>query len=125
MFTMSVIGSAVETGPSSVAHLVGEVTHPRQHGVHFGHHVGAVDTDDAIRAGAQRHMQGGAVFGGVDPLAGEHGRAPGLEPRARGQGRAAAPDLPDRSDAASGPQRGPPRRSTSSRRVRGPPGTMR
>ena len=51
----------------------------RQHGVDVRHDVPAIDQDRPIGAVAQRDVQDRAVLGGVDPVAREHARAPGLE----------------------------------------------
>ena len=58
--------------PRAVAHPVGERGHAVEHVVHAGHHVDAVHHDRLASRGAQRHVQHGAVLGGVDPLAAEH-----------------------------------------------------
>ena len=59
--------------PLAAAHAIGEVGHLVQHGMHFGHHVFAVDHDGCAFGRAQRHMQDGALFGDVDLFAAEHG----------------------------------------------------
>ena len=60
------------TQPLAAAHSVGKAPHALEHGVYFGHHVFAVYFNRRIGAVAQRHMQHGAVFGGVDFVAVKH-----------------------------------------------------
>ncbi|MNS94121.1 hypothetical protein D3C72_1283270 [compost metagenome] len=47
--------------------------HLLKHGVHFRHHIFAVDDNRSIATVTQRDMQHSAVFGAVDLLSGEHG----------------------------------------------------
>jgi hypothetical protein len=58
--------------PRPASHALGEGGHPSQHGVHSGHHVFAVRPNDAGARRTQRHVQDGAILGGVDRLAPEH-----------------------------------------------------
>ena len=55
---------------------VGEIRHRVEHLVDVRHHVGAVDLDAGAARRAQRDVQHGAAFRGVDLLAGEHRIAP-------------------------------------------------
>ena len=65
--------------PRAVAHRVREHAHAREHRVHPGHHVLAVDQDRRARTVAQRRVQDGAVLGGVDLVAPEHAFPPALD----------------------------------------------
>ena len=65
--------------PDAVAERVSKGPHARQHRLDGRHGVDTVDRHGAPRAVAQRHVQGGAVLGGVDALSGEHAPAPTLD----------------------------------------------
>ena len=58
--------------PIAAAHFVGEFAHAVQHMVYLRHHIFAVHQNRRIGAVAQRHMQRGAVFGGVDFFTAKH-----------------------------------------------------
>jgi hypothetical protein len=58
--------------PGARANLLREILHPRQHGLDLGHDIPAVRLDPGVRTVAQGHVEHGAVFGFVDPVAGEH-----------------------------------------------------
>ena len=64
------------SGEFAAAQARGERRHRVQHPVDIGHHIGAIDLDAGVARRAQRHMQNGAAFGGVDYLAGKHRVAP-------------------------------------------------
>ena len=72
---------AGNTLPLTGAHALGEGIHAVENLVHVGDDVLAVDDELALLAcrAAQRGVQDGAVLGGVDVLAGEHGVAALLE----------------------------------------------
>ena len=59
-----------------VAHLRGEQPDCTEHAPNIGHHIAAVQHNGLRPAVAQCRVQDGALFGCVDTLAGEHGRAP-------------------------------------------------
>ena len=54
----------------------GERRHRVQHPVDIGHNIGAVDLDAGSARRAQRNMQNGAAFRGIDYFAGKHRIAP-------------------------------------------------
>jgi hypothetical protein len=58
--------------PVPAANPLGEGRHPVENGMDLRHHVLAVHPDRDVARGAQRHVQHGAVLGGIDPLAAEH-----------------------------------------------------
>ena len=66
-------GLAGVAEPGAGADLVGEGGHLVEDGVDFGDDVFAVDFDGFGFGGAEGDVEDGAVFGGVDLLAGEHG----------------------------------------------------
>ena len=72
-------GLAGVAAPGAAAHPLAEVAHPGQHGVDVRHDVPAIHHDRPVGAVAQRDVQDRPVLGGVDPVACEHARAPGLE----------------------------------------------
>ncbi len=65
------------------AHLFGEAAHAVELALHLG--VDLVAPGAAGFAAAQRHVQHGAVFGGVDGVAAEHGLAPIGQAALRGE----------------------------------------
>jgi len=62
--------------PLAAAHPVGEGAHSFEHLVDLLDHVLPVDDQRAVARHPQRHVQDGAVLGGVDVLAAEHRLAP-------------------------------------------------
>ena len=62
-------------GPFTGTHTAGEGGHGVEDLVHAGDDVGAVHLDHGAPGSAQGGVEHGAVFGGVDPPAGEHGVA--------------------------------------------------
>ena len=60
--------------------------------MHVGHDVVAVDDEGRVGRHAQRDVEHGAVLGDVDPLAGEHGVAPGLDAGGLGDGQEVGED---------------------------------
>ena len=57
--------------PLAAADEVGEIFHVLEHGADFGHHVLAIDADRVITLVAERGVEHGALFGGINLLAGE------------------------------------------------------
>ena len=80
------------TDPGAGADAVREIAHPAQHGVHVAGDILAVHREGLTFGQAQRDMEDGPVFGGVDVFAGEHGVAAGLHPGGSGH----AQQEPDR-----------------------------
>ena len=73
MLTTLRIGLPVCPVQAPLAHAIGEVRHPVEHGVHLGHDVLAVDQDRRAARRAQRHVEHGPFLRDVDLLAAEHG----------------------------------------------------
>jgi hypothetical protein len=55
-------------GPPPVAKRIGKARHPIQHGMDGGDHVFAVDPHHRLARRPQRHVQGRAILGDIDPL---------------------------------------------------------
>src|SRR5579859_6585668 len=71
--------------PSSAADLVGEIRHPVEHGVHFGHYVDAVYQYPLASGATQSNMQYRPLFGHVDLRTVEHGIDVRAQPAFSGQ----------------------------------------
>ena len=57
--------------PLAGTHELGEFFHVLEHGANFGHHVLAVDADRIVTLVAERGVEHGALFGGVNLFAGK------------------------------------------------------
>ena len=73
------------TRPPSVADPVGQVAHLRNTACTSPTTSWPSTTQRLVLGHAQRHVQHGAVLGGVDVRAGEHGIAAGLDVRSPGE----------------------------------------
>ncbi len=73
MLTMFLMGLSVKPSQSPERTLFGEGRHLVEDLVDFGDDVFAVDEDGFGLGGAEGDVEDGAVLGGVDLLAGEHG----------------------------------------------------
>ncbi len=71
--------------PLAVAYAVGKGGHAVQNFMHARNHILAVDENLFSLGSAQGHVQHGALFGGVDLFAGEHGVNARLESAFLGQ----------------------------------------
>src|SRR5262245_51964411 len=68
------------TLPLPAADPITEIGHLVEHRVNLGHYVLPVDVDDGSLWSTQGHVQNGAIFGGIDALATEHGFDARLQP---------------------------------------------
>src|SRR5258708_10915431 len=59
--------------PFATAHTLGEVGHPVEHCMNFGHDVLSVNNDRFILRSPESHVQNRPLLGDVDFLAAEHG----------------------------------------------------
>ncbi len=59
-------------GPGTTANTPGEIRHAIEHRMDLGHHIAAVHLDRRTGRRPKRHVQHGAILGGVDPVAAEH-----------------------------------------------------
>ena len=59
-------------GPAPAAHRLGEGANVVERAADVGHHISPVDPHRPVRTVAQRHVQDGAVLGGVNRLTRKH-----------------------------------------------------
>ena len=72
-------GFAGVTTPFTATHPINKAAHLRQHGIHFRHHIHAINQHRGIRAIAQCRMQHRTIFTEVDLVATTHALHPAGE----------------------------------------------